>query len=279
MLNGQNVLCIYQDGNIDSFLGAWVVWKTAPNASFIHRVEQTLPSDLEGRDVYVIGATIPLRNLVPMANFCNSLTIFGFEKTFGDEIKDLGHDLPGNINLVYNPIRSLATIAWHFFGMGAVTPPLLTYVEDRVQWRFQYPETRPVTAALMGYQHNFDAWDPLIRSGDIQMLVEEGKVVLKRLTRDVEYALRIGRRRINIGGYDIPAANTSPLIASDACIQMAKGEPFAACYWDTNDGREYDLVATSNGIDVSELVRAYGGHGTRHEARFRVPKGHPLAAA
>lgn len=279
MLNGQNVLCIYQDGNIDSFAGAWVVWKNAYNASFIPRVEETLPSHLEGRDVYVLGASVPLAALVEMAPFCRTLTVFGYEETFGADLQALGGRYPANVAVVYDPNRSLVTQVWDHFNMGSQVPPLLTYIADRALWRYQYPETRPVTTALMGYPQSFEFWDNLILNGDIQSLVEEGRVHLKRLTRDVEYALRMSQRRINLGGYDVPVANVTPMLASDACVQLAKGEPFAACYWDTPYGREFDLVSTQSGIDLSELVRVFGGHGTRREAKFKVAKDHPLAAA
>lgn len=277
MLNGENVLCIYQDNNLDSFLGAWVIWKTYPNATFIHRIEQTLPSDIEGKDVYVVGPSIPLSNILPMSHFCNTLTIFGFERTFETEMGEV--EVPSNVNLVCNSQRCLSTIVWHFFNTNQMVPPLMTYVEDKTLWRYQYPETRPVTAALMGYALNFETWDNLLLGGDIQSLVDEGRVILRRQNRDVEQTLKIGQRRINLGGYDIPVVNASPLISADTGLVLAKGEPFAACYWDTQDGREYDLIACNDGIDVSELVRVFGGHGSRFEARFKVPKGHPLSMA
>lgn len=279
MIIGQNVLCIYQDGNIDSFLGAWVIWRQYPNATFIPRIEQTLPSDLEGRDVFIIGTTLPLTNILPMAEFCRSLTIIGFEKTFLEEVAQQINTKPDNAQFITNTNYSLSTLTWEVFNEGMVPPPLFSYVEDKALWRFQFTETRPVLAALMGYRPSFDLWDPLITASDIQCLVDEGRVILKRLIRDVEYALRFSQRRVNIGGYDVPVVNATPLIASDAGIQLAKGEPFAACYWDTQDGREYDLVSTQEGIDVSELVRAFGGHGNPNEAFFRVSKAHPLAYA
>ena len=39
---------------------------------------------------------------------------------------------------------------------------------------------------------------------------------------------------------------------------MAQGEPFAACYYDKEDGRVFSLRSTEDGLDVSEIAKAYG---------------------
>ncbi len=66
---------------------------------------------------------------------------------------------------------------------------------------------------------------------------------------------------------------------SDAAHLMAQGEPFAACYWDTTDGRVFGLRATDDGIDVSEVAKLYGGGGHAKASGFKVPRGHALAIA
>lgn len=279
MLQGQSVLCIFQDTSLDSFLGAWVVWKHFPNATFLQRAESVLPSSVQGNDVFVVGPSIPLGYLVEMAPLARNFTVFGQEETFFAEAELQAATLPPNTTVIYEPQKALCRTVWEYFGHKTPLPPILTYVEDRALWHFQYPETRAVTTALMSYPHTFELWDSLIESGEVQTLVEEGKVQLKRLVRDVEYTIRSTQRRINLAGYDVPVANVTPFLANDAAIQLAHGEPFAACYWDTQDGRQYDLVSMHSGINVSELVRPFGGRGSRHNASFRVPRNHPLATA
>ena len=39
---------------------------------------------------------------------------------------------------------------------------------------------------------------------------------------------------------------------------MAQGEPFAACYYGKEDGRVFSLRSTEDGLDVSEIAKAYG---------------------
>ena len=80
-----------------------------------------------------------------------------------------------------------------------------------------------------------------------------------------------------IGGFDVPVANLPYTLTSDAGAVMCAGEPFAACYWDTPNGRSFSLRSTDAGEDVSEVAKQYGGGGHRNASGFRVPFGHELA--
>jgi len=279
MLNGQNVVCIYQDVNLDSFAAAWCVWKRYPNAQFITQVDKSLPSYIEGRRVYVLGATFSVLSLIELAGYADSITVIDCKDSFEREFRNNRHQLPNNLSVVFDTERSIAGLAWDFFSFNQARSPIINYIEDRALWHFQYPETRPVTTALMAYPLDFETWDALLLQTDVGELVKEGEVLLRRLIRDVEQVIRTTRRRINIAGYDVPAVNIAPTMAVEAGVQLAKGEPFAVGYWDTPNGRVFDLVSVGDGIDVSELVMPFGGYGSRHEAAFVVPRDHPLCAA
>lgn len=279
MLNGQDVVCIYQDVNLDSFAAAWCVWKRYPNAQFITQVDSSLPRQIEGRRVYILGATFSVTSLIDLATHAGSITVVDCKDSFEREFRTNRHQLPNNLFVVFDKERSIAGLAWDFFSFNQTRSPVVNYIEDRTLWRFQYPETRPVTTALMAYPLSFEAWDALILQTDVGALVQEGEVLLRRLIRDVEQVIRTTRRRITLAGYDVPAVNVSPALASEAGVQLAKGEPFAVGYWDTPNGRVFDLVSVGDGVDVSELVAVYGGYGSRHEAAFVVPRDHPLCAA
>ena len=58
---------------------------------------------------------------------------------------------------------------------------------------------------------------------------------------------------------------------------MAQGEPFAACYWDTEGARVFSLRSADDGLDVSEIAKQYGGGGHVRAAGFSVPRNHELA--
>lgn len=82
-----------------------------------------------------------------------------------------------------------------------------------------------------------------------------------------------------IGGHEVPVASLPYTLVSDAAHAMAQGEPFAACYWDTAEGRVFGLRAADDGLDVSDIAKQYGGGGHAKAAGFKVPRQHELAMA
>jgi oligoribonuclease NrnB/cAMP/cGMP phosphodiesterase (DHH superfamily) len=78
---------------------------------------------------------------------------------------------------------------------------------------------------------------------------------------------------MNIGGHNVRVANLPYTLTSDAGNLMAQGEPFAACYWDTPNGRVFSLRSTDDGMDVSLIAKSYGGGGHRNASGFQKPIG------
>lgn len=275
---GNNVVCVFQEGSVDSFTGAWVLSKRYPGAMFTSTVETLQPSDIRGKDVYVMGAVTILSNLIAMSKFANSIIVFQYEDTFLDEVLAHHYEIPENLLIHFDAEKSIATASWSFFDMGELRPSLFDYLEDRTLWIGQYPETREVIAGLLGYKFDFTIWDYLINNVTIGTLINEGALHLRRLRKELNDAVRASKRRLTIAGYNVPVIQISPVVASEVCLELSKGEPFAACYWDTPECRVFDLISTS-GIDVSQIVSSMGGHGTFNEAWLRVPFGHELAVA
>ena len=278
MLYGENVVTVYREADLDSFLGAWSIWKQFPNGTYVSRLETLLPSQIQGKDLYVVGNNAPLQTLIELTNHCRSVTVFAFENSLALELQVLARPIPRNFRVVFDELRSLVSLCWDYFFPDTQRPILLEYVEDKVLWRYTYPNTRAIFAALTTYPFNFETWDDLLHYGDPQQLTHEGEYILRRVSRDIEQAILQSRRRVNIAGFNVPLVNVTPNIASDTCIQLAKGEPFAACYWDTMEGRVFDIVTATNEVDVSQLAWHFGGHGNHREGRFQVPRTHPLAA-
>ena len=81
------------------------------------------------------------------------------------------------------------------------------------------------------------------------------------------------RRAMVIGGVEVPVANIPHTLTNDAGHLMAQGQPFAACYWDTPNGRIFSLRSTDEGLDVSLIAKAYGGGGHAHASGFQKPLG------
>ena len=108
---------------------------------------------------------------------------------------------------------------------------------------------------------------------DVADLQKEGIPLLRSHQKDVDQLVRLTRRRMKIGGFEVPVANIPPTMVSDAGELLAQGAPFAACYWDSSRARVFSLRSTKDGLDVSAIAQRYGGGGHAHAAGFRVAIG------
>jgi oligoribonuclease NrnB/cAMP/cGMP phosphodiesterase (DHH superfamily) len=74
-----------------------------------------------------------------------------------------------------------------------------------------------------------------------------------------------------IAGFDIPCLNVPYTHVSEAGNIMTQGEPFAVCYFDYAEGRQFSLRSTDEGEDVSIIAKHFGGGGHRNASAFRIP--------
>jgi hypothetical protein len=91
-------------------------------------------------------------------------------------------------------------------------------------------------------------------------LIAEGTAIERKHFKDVNELLKVTTRRMLIGGYNVPIANLPYTLVSDAAHQLAKGEPFAGCYWDTPKGP---------GVRTAVERRSRGRVGDRQAIRRR----------
>jgi hypothetical protein len=113
---------------------------------------------------------------------------------------------------------------------------------------------------------------------DPQKLADQGEAIERKHFKDIAELIKVVTREFVIGGYCVPVANLPYTMTSDAGHELARGKPFAGCYWDTPQGRVFSLRSTDDGMDVSEIAKQYGGGGHKHAAGFRVPYSHPLCS-
>lgn len=271
-------ICIYHGNCADGFGAAWVFKRFADRAFDFHPgVYQDAPPDVEGRDVYLVDFSYKRAVVEEMLEKANSIVLIDHHKTALEDLAPLMESK--RINCQCCRIEnSGAMLAWEWF-MGKEEPPaLLRHIEDRDLWRFALPHTREIQANVFSHPYDFDVWDRLM-DAPVEQLVAEGKAIERKHFKDIGELVGAFRHRRTIGGYDVPVSNLPYTLTSDAGHLMAQGEPFAACYWDTPEGRVYSLRSTDEGLDVSAVAKQYGGGGHAHASGFRVPYTHELAGA
>lgn len=267
-------ICIYHGNCADGFGAAWVFTRhSGQDFDFHPGVYQDPPPDVDGRDVYLADFSYKLPVMESIIDRAKSVTLIDHHKTALDDLAPI----MGRMRCHCGLDHSGAMLAWQFFKEGE-PPQLLKHIEDRDLWRFALPHTREIQANVFSHPYDFDVWDGLM-SAPVDQLVSEGKAIERKHFKDISELVAAFKHRRVIGGHSVPVSNLPYTLTSDAGHLMAEGEPFAACYWDTPEGRVYSLRSTDAGIDVSEIAKQYGGGGHRNASGFRVPYTHELAGA
>lgn len=280
-------LVIYHGNCADGFSAAWCFWKKYGDAAdYVAGVYQTPPPDVTDRDVFLVDFSYKREVVIGMLQKAASVTLIDHHKTAIDDLQplfmqDSWKGEPKQLAHFTDLERSGATLAWDYLFPGEPRPLLLGHIEDRDLWRFKLPGTREIQANVFSYEYTFELWDKLMSAGQVELLqmTVAGAAIERKHHKDIAELLKVCQRRMVIGGIDVPVASLPYTLVSDAAHKMAQGEPFAACYWDTEKGRIFGLRSADDGQDVSEIAKQYGGGGHKHAAGFTVPRTHELARA
>jgi uncharacterized protein len=299
-------ICIYHGNCADGFTAAWAVRKAlGDQVEFFPGVYGHPFPDVQGRDVLMVDFSYSRETIDLMAMQANSILILDHHKTaeaalapfaitecgggrfvyadLGSVWRDLEELKRPMIAALFDMERSGAGIAWDFFHPNTPRPNLIKYVEDRDLWRFKLAWSREVNAYVFAHDYTFKDWDHLDAVTSyplsVQHVADMGGAIEKKHHKDIAELLRLAKRRLQIGGHDVPAASLPYTMASDAGNVMAQGERFAACYYDTPEARVFSLRSAPDGLDVSAIATSYGGGGHQHAAGFQVPRDHALARA
>lgn len=280
------ILCIYHGNCADGFGAAWAVRKAlgADAADFHAGHYGEKAPDVTGRKVVMVDFSYKRAVLEDMGRAAQSILILDHHKTAAEDLAGLPppplppqgmHDARGclpdaGIYAEFDMDRSGATMAWDHFHF-ARCPQLIRHIEDRDLWRFKMAGTREIQAAVFSYPYDFDVWSDLIESRNPESLRAEGRAIERKHHKDIAELVGVSKRRMVIGGHNVPVANLPYTLTSDAGNLMAEGEPFACCYMDTPKGRVFSLRSKDNGLDVSEIAKAYGGGGHKNAAGFQMP--------
>lgn len=276
-------LCIYHGNCADGFGAAWV-FKTQADREFdFHAgVYQNEPPDVTGRDVYLVDFSYKRAVVEAMLPKATRIVLIDHHKTAIDDLAPLIEDK--RIEALVDLNHSGAMLAWKWFHGNDLSgaPQLLRHIEDRDLWRFGLHGTREIQANVFSHPYDFTVWNELMQR-PAEELIAEGRAIERKHFKDVAELIQVVTRPMklrapwldgpapaDLGFVVVPMANLPYTLTSDAGHELAKGHPFAGCYWDTPDGRVFSLRSQDDGVDVSEVAKQYGGGGHAHASGFRV---------
>jgi oligoribonuclease NrnB/cAMP/cGMP phosphodiesterase (DHH superfamily) len=295
-------LCIYHSNCVDGFGAAWVVRRAFRDAGVDFHAGQygEPPPDVAGRDVIMVDFSYKraeIDEMIGRVGGARSILVLDHHKTAEQELagyrwatgswehhlervyRDCVENIPEpSVYVLFDMQRSGAMLAWDFFFPSMQPPRLIQHIEDRDLWRFRLAETRDLHACLSSHPYDFDVWDELARrsrhQSGLQSMAREGSAIDRKLQKDIAAILATPPRRMVIGGVVVPVVNAPGIWASDLAGQLAETAPFAAVYFDMPHARVFSLRSRGGeGMDVSEIAKAYGGGGHRNAAGFKMPIG------
>jgi len=273
------------------------------------------PPDVKGKNVVIVDFSYKRAVLEEMAKSAYSILVLDHHKTAESDLvqggiftamskwtdrldwpryeENLMQDEMENagcrIYTVFDMERSGAGITWDFLHPNDARPNIVRYVEDRDLWRFTLDQSREVNAFIFAHPYTFDNWQKInaILETDRTDAAAGGRAIELKHHKDVAELVAKLRQEMIIGGQWVPVANLPYTLTSDAGHLMCQpyaspnlqGEivtpPFAACYWDTPEGRVFSLRSDDKqgGADVSEIAKAYGGGGHKNAAGFTMRLG------
>lgn len=307
----KNPLVIYHANCADGFSAAWVFHflqdKIEQQFDFHPGVYGEDPPDVSDRHVYLVDFSYKRSVVKDMIQIGGALAVVvidhhktamedlaGLDDELYEEAKIAQAEIDGGalgeydspIELVFDMDMSGATMAWKYWQEVwdreiIERPVLLGHVEDRDLWKFRLPLTREIQAAVFSYEYTFENWDRLMWNTGMLVLAEGGAAIERKHRKDIAELVKVCKRAMTIGGFDVPVASLPYTLTSDAGHLMAKdyldGSRFAACYWDTDLHRIFSLRSMEGGMDVSAIAKLYGGGGHKNAAGFKVPRTHELA--
>lgn len=282
-------VCVYHDPCADGFTAAWAVKLRYPDCEMRPgRYEPADGPNVAGKHVLLVDFSYKRPMLERIISEAASVTILDHHKSAQADLEPLLAE--GVLKGEFDMLRSGAMMAWQFCYPEGVTLPLglsvdyasgyvpwlVRYVQDRDIWTWKEEHAKEVTCWLNLLPLNFDHWSKacldLEDADAFDKAVEIGAALTQKLEQDVATGIRATKRRMIIGGFDVPVANLPHFLASEAGNALCQGEPFAAIYYDTGDGRRSFSLRSDNqspdAVDVSLVAVQYGGGGHKHASGF-----------
>jgi hypothetical protein len=244
---------------------------------------------IAGRVVYLLDFSYKRPEMLRIGRDAGYLVVLDHHKTAQAELAGLEDELMKDgwpedgfgqyLNAPYVHFdmgRSGAILAWrYFFGNFSEPPELLKRVEDGDLWRWAYPDSKLVQAALRSYPQDFETWLGLF-DRPIEELAAEGIAVRRFIERKVAEVLPNAREETLAGDQTQPhvlTVNCQAFLASEVAGALAERSDagWACSYYDGRTHRHFSLRSRNGGPDVSEIAKRFGGGGHHGAAGFQTP--------
>lgn len=233
--------------------------------------------------VYIVDFSYPREELKALAQKCNVI-VLDHHDTAKTQLAGLWEEVPGHF--VFSDILSGAGLAWEWFFGSHTVPFIVSRVQDRDLWQFQYSDTIPFSLALQDHnrKHDLDFWEEMYTGDEwllqgcfpsplVARMIEKGKVLQENLQHQLETF--IAKKKFKIirwHDFDVALFNTVTLISElgEYAYQQLNID-FSMSYFINADGRViFSLRAPKFGVHVGDVAGKHGGGGHAASAGFSL---------
>lgn len=284
-------LIIYHDNCADGFGAAWAAYKKfgADGAEYLPmnyndprvKLEDEdekfkFPVNITGRDVYILDFSFSPEIIDAMLLETATLTWIDHHKTafeaFNFNAIEPVHlnDPELNWEIILDPNKSGCVLAWeHFHPDSEKVPTLLTYIEDRDIWLWQFTSTRDLATGLRSKPFSFNWFDTA--SENLDAVIAKGESMNELFDHQLADITK-KHMVVMINGNLGRAVNCTPQFSSEAGNILAKQSGTFGMTWCVNDKGEVNVSLRSIGdYDVSAIAKTFGGGGHRNAAGLKIP--------
>ena len=152
-------------------------------------------------------------------------------------------------------------------------PLFFKYVRDRDLWRWQLPESKPISFAYWAIEKDMESIAHFAQALDEAKgycrIVTEGAAMQRyaeALVKEQAARMRWG----DIGGYFVPIVNATTLLSEvgDSLCRTMPAIAFCAYYMDRSDGKRQWGLRGHGKVNLSVVAQQYGGGGHTDAAGF-----------
>lgn len=283
-------LVLYHN-DTDGFCSAWVASRKLPAVTQYRAVQYGDPippaAETAEREVFVLDFAWPAEELVQLKASCKNLVVIDHHATSREAVLAVGG--------IWDKEHAGCYLAWEYFNPShpedAEPPVLVEYVQDRDLWRFDLPESQAVNAVAGSLKASFADWQALAReldNGFADEVALRGNAILdfqdrliERMSKDAQevYFLppHLPKNRAIFSphraafsslpiwddGEAVLAANAT-VLQSELGQVLATGRAFSITWAYRSRQFTVNLRSADDGMDVSEIAKAFGGGGHRH---------------
>lgn len=271
----RRTIVIYHKNCTDGFGAAWACYQffracLTKNVVYVPGVYGEPIPDVKDADVYMVDFSYSAENVIKLCKQARTVTIIDHHASSNRNLTPLKADNSyPNLELVFDTNKSGAVLTWGYFFPSETVPRFLLHIQDRDLWRFELDNTREIVAAIYSHEFDFEVWDTF--PNGLEILITEGRALLRDQDKKVKQLTKGKRQIMRIAGFKVEVVNCPAFMASEVGHILAKGQNFAATYYDTADRRIFSLRSDPNGLDVSAIAEKFGGGGHKPAAGYSVP--------